>query len=307
MEHSLERAHEDNEKVGCSISISEAFLIYRDDVVILKGQSPRTEESLLVTSKIVTNYLSNCCLKSITIKDFREFHKDLLKKRLKSNTIRGYLLHVRSVLRYCKQRGDGVTFDPELIIVPKREESIPAVLTPKEVQHAINSITPSRGKKRAYVSRNKAIVSMLYASGLRVSEMCSIDKKDAINGSATVLGKGNKPRLVFWDDRTKHLLSEYLATREDNNPALFTSPISGKRMNRYDVLEVFIKLREDSGLEGLHAHTLRHSYATNLADKGMPIHTLARLMGHSNIATTSRYLHVADPKMREEYLRYHTI
>lgn len=288
------------------LTISEAFELYRDEVVVLKGQSARTEEGLLTTKKVITKAFKDCPIEELTLDDVRKWHRGLLNKKLTHNTIRGYVLHLRVVLRHAKASGYDC-IDAEKITVPKRVESVPEVLTAKQVQHLIDSIKPARGRKKEYVPRNKAIVSMLYATGLRASELCSLERDVWDKKKATVVGKGGKPRLVFWDQRTHELLTDYIATRKDNNQALFVSPISGKRMGRYDIIELFTKLKEQSGIKTIHAHTLRHSFATNLMQNGMHIYTLSRLMGHSSIQTTQRYLHLADTHLEADYAKHHSI
>lgn len=284
-------------------SIYTSFNKYREEVIILKGQSPRTEEGFLVSRGVITRFFDCKQTEDITVEDVRSLHT-ALNKKLKTNTIRGYLFHLKVALRYAKQRGLDV-IDPESIIIPKRAQTAPEYFTPEEIDKIISQVKIRRGCNKLSVARDKAIISMLFASGMRASEMCSLNIRNWQDRKATVIGKGDKPRVVFWDMRTHNLLNEYMKLRNDNCPALFVSS-QGKRLKRHSLVSIFIRLQNLTGISELHAHTLRHSYATDLVNNGMPIHTVQHLMGHENLSTTSRYLHIAYPQLQAEYERYHS-
>jgi integrase/recombinase XerD len=130
---------------------------------------------------------------------------------------------------------------------------VPNYLSSKEVALII---------KKALSQKDKAIVSLLYSSGIRISELCSLNRDSIKEGSFTVVGKGGHARLCFVDARTATLLAEYLQSREDGHPALFLTKYAG-RITPSVVQDSFRSIYKRSGIE-CHPHTLRHSFATNL-------------------------------------------
>lgn len=285
------------------MSIGEAFELYRSEVLVLKGQSPRTEEALLVSMKVVSGYFSNKPIAELTVDDVRDWHRSM--SSLSVNTIRGYLFCLRNVLRHIRSSGHQV-LNPDLVIIPKRVQTVPDYLKPKEIDLILKSIKVRRGCRQSTVLRDKAIISMLYGSGMRASELCSLNKKNWEDRKATIIGKGGKPRPIYWDARTHKLLKAYLKCRTDSSPAMFVSA-SGERLKRHALVVLFLRLQKLCKIPYLHAHTLRHSYATNLMSNGMHIYTISRLMGHSSIQTTAKYLHIDDLHLKEEYSKYHSI
>jgi len=157
------------------------------------------------------------------------------------------------------------------------------------------------------MSRNKAIIALLYSSGIRVSELCALNIADIRGDTFTVNGKGNKLRPCFIDKRAKYWLEVYLSERTDNHEALFLTQ-TGERMTCGRVQEIFKYMRKAANIkEPIHPHTMRHSYAVNLLKNGCHLFTLSKLMGHSSVQTTQAYLQLEDPELKEAYLRYHTI
>jgi len=285
--------------------LSEAFEQYRLEVVVLMNMSSRTEESVKTSQRVFTSYFKDLDITDLTIDHIRQWHVRQLGRKLSPDTIRGYLLHMRVVLRHCKLKGISV-LDPALITVPKRQPKVPDFLEPKDVDVLIESFSKCRGRSKEATLRNKAIISLLYASGMRCDELCSLLISNVHERRATIVGKGNKPRLVFWDERSECLIRDYLAIRKDNKPHLFVSPNTKKKLSRHDIGDIFRWLQKNTEYKNIHAHTLRHTYATHLAQNGMPIHSLQRLLGHANLSTTSQYLHVSDIRLEEEYARFHT-
>jgi integrase/recombinase XerD len=285
--------------------LSEAFEAYRLEVLILKNMSPRTEESLLVTKKKALLHFGDIFLESLTHDEIRSWHLIMLKGKISPDTIRGYLLHFRVVLRHVRAKGYKI-LDSDLIAVPKRTVRVPNVLSAADITNLIDAFKPKRGISLESIYRNKTIVSMIYATGLRTSELCSLNRSDLHNKRATIIGKGGKPRIIFWDERTDILLGMYFSLRQDNSPALFVTLNKAKRMTRLDIANVFDWLKQNTNYKEVHSHTLRHSFATNLMQGGMHIYSLSRMMGHSNLETTKVYLHVSDPRLEEEYHRFHS-
>jgi site-specific recombinase XerD len=280
------------------MTISYAFDRYRRDKILFGNQSRKTEEHHAVALKNLIRFTGDIELSELTFDLVREWKFDM-ESRLSSDTVRGYLIKLRVVLKYAQRLGEDC-LDPELIPLPKRTDKVPNFFTAEQVKLLIDSTSSLQAK---------TIISMLYASGLRVSELCSLDRNDLRDDcSFTVVGKRGKARLCFIDKRTCNYLKQLLDTRDDNNPALFISRLSKKRVTPSNVQEIFKHLRKKNNMvETISPHWLRHSFATNLMQNNAHIYTVSRLMGHSSIETTSVYLHISDSHLQEEYKKHHSI
>lgn len=155
--------------------------------------------------------------------------------------------------------------------------------------------------------RDLAIIDMLASTGMRVGELVGLNIADVDfeNRECVVFGKGSKERPVYFDARTKIHLKNYLATRSDNNPALFVSLL--KPYNRLKISGVEIRLRElgrKLGITKVHPHKFRRTLATRAIDKGMPIEQVQRLLGHSKIDTTMQYAMVDQNNVKISHRKY---
>lgn len=164
--------------------------------------------------------------------------------------------------------------------------------------------------------RSDALVELLLATGLRISEAQSLDRGafDEWDGKMvklTVIGKGSKPRLVFVNKETVAVVQRYLDVRNDQEKALFVTCVERVPVKRADVrslqyvIENRLKMLQKEGVIGkdvhLSAHTLRHIYATRLLDKGVELRYVQAFLGHASITTTQRYTHIVDSKLEDEY------
>lgn len=278
------------------MDVIEAFTSYTEDVVAFRNQSKRTEEHHNLALRSFVKHVGNIQVDSITFQIVRNWKLALEAENKSDTTVRGYIIKLRNVMKYLNKKGIGMSYDE--IPIPKRVDTVPTWISPEEVTKLIDACPHIRAK---------AIVSLLYSSGVRVTELTQLNRDQLQDRRFTVMGKGNKPRLCFYDERTELYLNKYLSKRTDEHPALFIQRLSKQRMNKGGVEEIFRIARRKIGNKKITPHTLRHSYATQLISNGMPIHTLQRLMGHSNISTTSVYLHVSYPQLQSEYEKYHQV
>lgn len=278
------------------VLLTDAFDRYRREVILFRSQSPKTEEHHTLALRSFVHNVGDIPLSELNFEHIRIWKEKMDAQNKSIQTIRGYLIKLRVVLSHCLKTGIQ-TLNPDLIPLPKRIERPPAWVSPEDVSKLI---------KATNKPRNKAIISLLYASGIRVSELCQLNRGDIKDRKFTVKGKGNKYRLAFIDERTETYLQDYLRKRKDHLPALFIQRITHQRIHKSGVQEIFRYACKNSNLQCITPHTMRHSFATDLVNKGMPIHSVSKLLGHSNIATTSIYLHIAYPQLEEEYNRYHT-
>jgi site-specific recombinase XerD len=274
--------------------LSEAFEAYRSDIIVFRNQSPKTEENHSVCLRALLVFFGNVHIESLNFQMIRLWKEELSKHR-SPETVRNYIIKFRVVLGYCQAQGLPC-LSPEQVPVPKRTDTVPIFLSKEQVQLCIDST------KRI---KNKAIVSLLYASGIRISELCALNRGDYHNGSFTVVGKGGKARLCFIDERTKILCKLYYETRTDNNPAVFLND-RGQRITPGTIQETFKTIRKQTGL-AVHPHSLRHSFATNLLKSNTNLYHVSRMLGHARLDTTSKYLHVVDHDLQEVYKKHHTV
>ena len=212
------------------------------------------------------------------------------------NTVRNYICNLRMVLKYWKLRGE-TCIDYELIPAPKREPVLPSFLSAEEVELMI------RYSSRV---RTKFIISILYSSGIRISELIQLNRDSIKDGTFTVIGKGSKPRICFLDERSTFYMQKYLSERKDRLDALIITK-DGTRASASTIQMIIRNATERAGInKKVTPHTLRHSFATNYIGNGGNIRHLADLMGHSSLNTTAHYTHLVNNDLKREYLLHHT-
>lgn len=186
----------------------------------------------------------------------------------------------------------------------RRIHKIKSKLTVKEV---ISDEDIERLRDNCEVSRDVAIIDMLYSTGMRVGELVRLDIRD-INfdeRECVVYGKGGKERKVYFDARTKLHLENYIASRDDDNPALFVTLDAPHA--RLKISGVEIRLRELGrrlDIHNIHPHKFRRTMATRAIDKGMPIEQVQKILGHSQIDTTMHYAIVNQNNVKAAHRKY---
>ena len=186
------------------------------------------------------------------------------------------------------------------------------IKVPKEPVSMIKYLEDKEFEKFRYVKRplrNRAIIELLVASGMRVSELVAVNISDLDyeNNEIKVIGKGNKERIVHFNTIAKDKLIEYLDTRKDNNPALFANKY-GKRIS---VRATEQQVKREAKLAGLRIeatpHTLRHTFATHLIQRGADLVFIAEEMGHESVSTTQKYAKLNLKSRREMYKKFMAI
>lgn len=288
--------------------LSEIFELYRLEVIVFKNQSTKTDEMNRTAAKSLVSYIGDVDATTLTFDMVRKW-KDYLSKSKSQNTVRGYIIKLRVVLEHARLRGYEV-LDPRLVPVPKRKTTVVTFITPDEVNKLIECVFKEQsGYSKLNRYRNRAVIALLYASGIRVSELCSLDRLSIqSDGTFTLIGKGDVPRLCFLDQRALIFISEYLALRDDNNQALFLSDSTGKRVSKDTVQEIFRNAKRKCGFEkAVHPHIMRHSFATNLLRNNTNLLYVSKFLGHKSIETTSMYTHVVNEDLRAIYREKHSI
>ncbi|MBR3254238.1 tyrosine-type recombinase/integrase [Candidatus Saccharibacteria bacterium] len=288
------------------MKVTEAFALYKNNYLLIRGSSRRILEGNDHVARTIVDAVGDKDIEFLDIDDVSAWVSSIRQRVQRDgevvdrspNTIRNDIIRLRVVLDYMRLRGHEC-LNPKLIPVPKREDSVRAFLTPGEVSQMIDS---------AYSLRNKLIISLLYSSGIRLSELISLDRDSIRDGRFQVVGKGKKARLCFIDDRTEALVAAYLSTRRDDNPALIVSSLYKERMTPTNVQLVVKNTALRAGItKHVTPHVLRHSFATDFILNNGGIRHLSIMMGHSSINTTAMYTHVADNELEYQYKKYHSV
>lgn len=279
------------------MKLSEAFDLYEKDYIRFANQSKRTLETHQYVKKNLVQFIGDIGINKLSVEQISDWKENLEKER-SQNTVRCYILRIRDVLSYCNKRGIK-SLNVDLVPLPKRKETVPIFLTENEVAKMIECAPNIRAK---------FVISLLYASGIRLSEFISLNQGQIIDRRFTVIGKGDKARLCFIDDRTNRLMEEYLATRTDHDSALVVSYEHKKRMTATNVQLIIRNAAKRAGIaKKVTPHTLRHSYATNFLKNNGNIRYLSQSMGHASLNTTAMYAHVVDMDLERQYRQFHTI
>lgn len=236
-------------------------------------------------------------------------------EEFKRSTQKTFLVAIRAFLKYLIVEQNMDILSPDKIILGKPEPRVPKVLTEDQLERLFN--VQNLNKKSGI--RDRAILETLFSTGLRVSELVSLNIED-INletGEFTVIGKGRKVRTVYLSESAKNWLRRYLSTRNDPFIPLFLR-YSGKKMEENDsdgeslrltarsVQRLVKKYITRAGIAiDATPHTLRHTFATGLLRQGADLRSVQELLGHSNVSTTQIYTHVTNKELKDTHKKFH--
>jgi site-specific recombinase XerD len=236
--------------------------------------------------------------------------KELTLKRVTQNY---YVIALRSFLRFLI-KNDYETLEPSKIDLPKTESRSLKFLEKEQ----IDRMTTQADTTKIEGIRDRAIIELLFSTGLRVSELVSLNR-DKINLDRRefgVIGKGGKSRLVFVSDRAADWIKRYLDKREDFFKPLFIR-YSGKEIVENGGEKMRLTVRSIERIVTKYArlarlpieptvHTLRHSFATDLLTNGADLRSVQEMLGHKNIATTQIYTHITNPQLKNVHKNFHS-
>lgn len=280
------------------MKVSEAIKRYNTEYLAIKGVDENQQIHIKALSRLWVEIVGDMELENLSLEAIGAFKSGLATygRYRCHNTVRNYLCELRMVLKYWKMRGEPC-IDYELIPAPKREPVIPAYLSAKEVDEII---------KASDLVRTKFVISLLYSSGIRVSELVQLNRDTIKDGYFTVIGKGSKPRICFLDARSRFYMEKYLSERKDRSEALIITK-EGYRAGAGTIQMIVRNACEKAGIKKkVSPHTLRHSFATNYISNGGNIRHLADLLGHESLNTTAHYTHLVNNDLYREYRLYHT-
>lgn len=282
------------------MKVSEAFAEYRKNEIIALNKSAKTNEGYVYAEKITVKYFGDINVRHISLEKIHDFYIWMVRNHSK-NTARDYVCKLRVVLNYCSRKGIRVV-NPDLIKTPKREKKEARYITCNEFARFVETVEqPHRGYSKLNRTRNVIIVEMLFYTGLRISELCALNRDSIKNRQFSVVGKSKNPRPCYITKQIESDITEYLNSRNDDNPALFISGNNGKRITPSNVQFMFRGFSKKSGVFSVTPHTLRHSYATRMVEDGVDIRYVKELLGHQSLETTQRYTHIRDFRLKQIY------
>jgi site-specific recombinase XerD len=301
------------------MDITTALRRFLEYIEIEKGRSLKTVNNY---ERYIKRFIDQSGIKKssdITPEKIREFRLYLNRQpgatqqgrdrsTLKKKTQNYYLIALRVFLKYLMQQ-EIPSMSPDKIELAKTSEREVEYLDTKELFRMIDVASKHK--------RNHAIIQLLFSTGLRISELCSLNRDlDLSKDEFTIRGKGEKLRVVFLSDDAKKAVSEYLKSRTDFDEALFVQegPGSVKRMENQEsirltprsVERIVKRIAIEAGIsKRVTPHTIRHSFATDLLRNGADIRSVQMMLGHSNIATTQIYTHITDKELHNIHKKFH--
>ncbi len=291
---------------------------------IERGRAVKTIENY---DRYLTRFFTQMGIRDtsdITEEKVREFRLWLNRQpgtanaSMKRRTQNYYLIALRAYLKFLRKR-DIEAMSPEKIELAKLPERSLDLITTTELNRLIDSATGTDEKSL----RDKAILELLFSTGLRVSELCALDSDiDLARDELSVRGKGDKVRVVFLSPTAKNAVAAYLKVRKDMEEALFVNvpptlttkngetvhvKRSATRLTPRSVERMIKTYAAKAGItKKVTPHVLRHSFATDLLSNGADIRSVQQLLGHASINTTQIYTHVTDAHLREVHKKFHS-
>lgn len=273
---------------------------------IEKNYSKHTILNYKLDLRDFKEFLAGADIEKVDYLLLRKYLAVLKQKNLAARTVGRRLSALRSFFRFLTREGY-LKSNPILSLSsPKLDKHLPSFLTEEEVAKLIEAAF-TRDQEDEKGLRDRAILEMFYSTGLRISELVgtSIDDIDFISGIVKVMGKGRKERIVPIGDTAIIAIRKYLQKRKKQESALFLNK-NGRRLSTRGVRGIVGKYIRLTGLrQGVSPHTLRHSFATHLLNRGADLRTVQELLGHANLSTTQIYTHLTTERLKDVYDKAH--
>ncbi|WP_367120780.1 tyrosine recombinase XerC [Staphylococcus capitis] len=246
-------------------------------------------------------------LATFEYKDARNYLSFLYSHNLKRTTVSRKISTLRTFYEYWMTQDESIVNPFVQLVHPKKEQYLPQFFYEEEMEALFQTVEQDSKKGM----RDRVIIELLYATGIRVSELVNIKIKDIDMNlpGVKVLGKGNKERFIPFGEFCKQSIERYLdefQPRKTNDHEYLIVNMNGapitERGVRYVLNDV---LKRTAGVTDIHPHKLRHTFATHLLNQGADLRTVQSLLGHVNLSTTGRYTHVSNQQLRKVYLNAH--
>ncbi len=266
--------------------------------------SKNTRDSYATDLYLLAKYYTPKNIKNLKKEDIQDY---LRKTNKSSKTIARYLTAINNFYKYLVEKSILPENPCESIKMPKLEKKLPNYLTIEEVDNLLNIRAST-----TYELRNKAMLEVLYATGMRISELCNLTMSNLFleDNLVKVFGKGSKERLVPISNTAIKALEDYLKFGRNELLGTHTCEyvfISSRhtKITRQAFFKFIKKLCHEKGIKkNISPHILRHSFATHLLNNGADLRVVQELLGHSDIATTQIYTHLSNEKLEQEYNKH---
>lgn len=298
-------------KKGIFYSMEQALSDFITYLHNIKKASDNTIQSYNRDLKKLITYLSAKGIKEpdkVTGKAVKEYVDDMLEGGAKPSSVSRSIASIKAFFHYLLSR-DMITQDPSVLLkAPKIEKKLPEILTMEEV---VKLLEQPKGDSPKDI-RDKAMLELLYATGIRVSELINLEIDDVnLKMSYLLCSEGNKERVIPFGNAAREALTRYLKTgREamvsDKSSKLLFSNCSGQHMSRQGFWKLIKHYAKQAGIAtDITPHTLRHSFAAHLVENGADLRSVQEMLGHSDISTTQIYAAMNHSHIREVYNRAH--
>ena len=291
--------------------IKDALSEYKQYLIVEKGLSKNTIYSYLRDLIAFSNFIGEEYeinqIENINKEHIHLYLKELSKTNC-TNSISRKLVSLRML--YISLVKENIVKENLMssFTLPKRDKKLPIVLSQEEMIEILDGIIVCD----AISSRNRCMVELLYATGMRISELLNLTLKD-LNikmGFIKVIGKGNKERMIpigsYVGEILEQYINDYRAEFNIKNDSLLFFNKHGQRLSReefYSILQTIVN--STSITKKVSPHTFRHTFATHLLENGADLRSIQELLGHSDISTTTIYTHISNQKIRSEYQQFH--
>ena len=277
-----------------SSEILDAFIASKR----LEGRSEKTLSLYRFTiEKMLVKINKNIC--TVTTEDIRNYLADYREEHgVSKATIDGIRRNLSSIYHWLEE-------EDYIFVSPIRK--IHKIKITKKVKPAYSDEELEKLRDGCKYLRDLAIVEFLFSTGVRIGELVKLNRNDVNfeERECKVLGKGDKERITYFDAKTKLHLQEYLASRTDDNPALFVSIRKPASRITTGGMEIMMRrLGQRCNIEKCHPHRCRRTMATTALEKGMPIELVQRVLGHSQISTTLLYTVIKDSTIKNSHRKY---
>jgi integrase/recombinase XerD len=296
------------------MEIAPTIASFLTHVRVEKGLSPNTVAAYRRDLTKFDSYAKKkkLSMQSVARDDLVDFLSTLFRQKLESRTVARHLVTLRNFFRFA-QTQDLIPTDPSLNLEsPKIRRSLPGYLRLEEIERLL----AQPDEKTPIGLRDRAMLDVLYSTGLRVSELVNLRVMDLDHqvGCIRCIGKGDKERIVPIGKKALALVERYLrdarpklvpAGKQVNSPVLFINSRGGP-LSRVGVWKILSSYGKRAGLRmPLTPHMLRHSFATHLLEGGADLRSVQLMLGHSDISTTQIYTHVVEERLKQIYKAHH--
>jgi len=285
----------------------EDFIAYLISYRNLSKFTVRNYKNDLKSFKDFINLDNNILLKNIDKSLIRKYVHYLNTKDYKRSSINRKLSVLRNLFNYVSTNSDFDEITVPMIAKSKIQKKLPSIISIEQTDRLISSIDVTNLSG----VRDRALIETLYTTGMRVSEISSLNIDDIIDkNKIKLMGKGAKPRVVFMSDTARTWIDQYIKLcsqkfKNLQNNALFLNRF-GTRLSVRSIQNLVKKYGYKSGIGvSLHPHLLRHTFATHMLSNGADLRTVQALLGHSKVSTTQIYTHVANSDMKKSYFNSH--